>query len=181
MCRRKPETMGNGARLKFVLRACPWVFMLTVAFSFLTQHVGALLGFDFPDQTSINLVRRCAGWNWNFVSILVQVLILAPVLEELIFRGVLFKLSALGLRRVWTARQIVPSVAVLSSVLFSAAHYFKAPFPDNAFLALFFFGLAQCWIYRRTNAIWCAMLNHCLFNTTNLVLLFILPSPGVID
>lgn len=167
--------MGKGAKLRFVLRAWPCVFVLTVALSFLTQWVGGLLGFDFPEQPSLDLVRRCAGWNWQFLFLLAQVLILAPVLEEAFFRGVLFKVPVFGLRGVGSARQIVLSFAVLSSVLFSAAHYLLAPFPDNAFLALFFFGLAQCWIYRRTDAIWCAMLNHVLFNATNLVLLFILP------
>ena len=51
------------------------------------------------------------------------------------------------------------------------------PWPDAAFLALFFFGLAQCWLYRKTDHIWCAILNHGLFNLTNLVLLFLLPQP----
>ena len=40
-----------------------------------------------------------------------------------------------------------------------------------AFIALFFFGVAQCWLYRKTDRIWCPMLNHALFNLTNVVLL----------
>ena len=67
------------------------------------------------------------------------------------------------------------ALAIGSSILFSAAHYIAQPFPDSAFLALFFFGLAQCWLYKKTNRLWCAILNHGLFNLTNLVLLFILP------
>ncbi len=68
------------------------------------------------------------------------------------------------------------SIILFSSTLFAAAHYLAQPWPDAAFLALFFFGLAQCWIYRKTGRLWCAMLNHALFNLTNLVLLFILPA-----
>ena len=49
------------------------------------------------------------------------------------------------------------------------------PWPNNAFIALFFFGMAQCWLYRKTDRLWAPMLNHALFNLTNLVLLFILP------
>ena len=67
------------------------------------------------------------------------------------------------------------SIAVFSAILFSAAHYLAQPFPDSAFLALCFFGLAQCWLYKKTGHLWCAILNHGLFNLTNLVLLFILP------
>ena len=73
------------------------------------------------------------------------------------------------------AKTSVWSIAVFSAILFSAAHYLDQPFPDAAFLALFFFGLAQCWLYRKTSHLWCAILNHGLFNLTNLVLLFILP------
>ena len=67
------------------------------------------------------------------------------------------------------------SIAGFSALLFSAAHYLAQPWPDAAFIALFFFGLAQCWLYKKTGRLWCAILNHALFNLTNLVLLFILP------
>ena len=74
------------------------------------------------------------------------------------------------------AAKLWPYLAVLiSSALFSAAHYISQPFPDSAFIALFFFGLAQCWLYKKTDRIWCAMLNHALFNLTNVVLLLVLP------
>jgi membrane protease YdiL (CAAX protease family) len=64
---------------------------------------------------------------------------------------------------------------VLFSVLFSAAHYIMQPFPDAAFIALFFFGLAQCWLYKKTERLWCPILNHCLFNLTNVVLVLLIP------
>ena len=77
------------------------------------------------------------------------------------------------------AREILGSpAAAAASAAFSAAHYVEAPWPDNAFFALFFFGLAQCWLYRHTRAwygIWSPILNHFLFNLTNLILLFTIP------
>ena len=73
------------------------------------------------------------------------------------------------------AKTSVWAIAVFSAVLFSAAHYIVQQFPDAAFVALFFFGLAQCWLYRKTGRLWCPILNHALFNLTNLALLFILP------
>ncbi len=65
---------------------------------------------------------------------------------------------------------------MFSAAAFSAAHYIQMPWPNNAFIALFFFGLAQCWLYRKTDYLWCPALNHALFNTANLVLMFIVPS-----
>ncbi|MBQ2630168.1 MAG: CPBP family intramembrane metalloprotease, partial [Kiritimatiellae bacterium] len=67
------------------------------------------------------------------------------------------------------------TLAVVVAALFSAAHYISQPFPDSAFIALFFFGLAQCWLYAKTDRSWCPMLNHALFNLTNIVLLLVLP------
>jgi len=76
------------------------------------------------------------------------------------------------------AKTSVWSIAAFSAILFSAAHYIFQPFPDAAFVALAFFGFAQCWLYRKTDRLWCPMLNHALFNLTNLVLLFIIPEQG---
>ena len=148
--------------LKFTLKAWPVIAGATIGLCYLTQAVAAWFGIELPDQANIELVKRCAGWNWAFVSLCFQVLILMPAIEELIFR-----LPTRWLRH--------PVAIVGSSVLFSAAHYLFQPWPDAAFLALFFFGLAQCWIYRKTGKLWCAILNHGLFNLTNLILLFLLP------
>jgi len=46
---------------------------------------------------------------------------------------------------------------------------------NNAFIALFLFGMAQCWLYKTTSWLWSPILNHALFNATNVALIFILP------
>ena len=166
--------------LRLTLRAWPAIAAATIGLCYLTQLVAGWFGIELPDQANIDLVRRCARWNWNFAFLCAQVLVLIPAFEELIFRYLLWRLPARALdrrretedgRRTW-----VPAAgAVVSSALFSAAHYIAQPWPDAAFLALFFFGLAQCWLYSKTRRLWCAMLNHGLFNLTNLILLFVLP------
>ena len=148
--------------LKLTLKAWPVIAIATIGLCYLTQLVARGLGIELPDQANIDLVRRYAGWNKTFILLCVQVLVLMPAIEELIFR-----LPTRWLRH--------PLAFAGSSVLFSAAHYIFQPWPDAAFIALFFFGLAQCWLYRKTGHLWCAILNHGLFNLTNLVLLFILP------
>ena len=112
--------------------------------------------------------------------LLLQVVVLLPVIEELIFRWALVKLPTRLAAKVRKAEvpmsgRIGWTLAAVSSALFSAAHYIAQPFPDAAFIALFFFGLAQCWLYAKTGRLWCPMLNHMLFNLTNLVLMFIVP------
>ena len=160
----------NG-RLRTTLKAWPAIFMIAVALSFLTQQVAKLFGIDLPDQAQIEFVKRYAGWNLTFAFIVVQVVLLLPAIEEVVFRWLIWRLPT-GFARI--GRFSVP-LAVLASAVFSAVHYIAQPFPDSAFIALFFFGLAQCWLYRRTGRLWCAILNHALFNLTNLALLFVLP------
>ena len=168
--------------LLLTLKAWPVIAAATIGLCYLTQLVAKGLGIELPDQANIELVKRYLGWNKTFILLCAQVLILMPAVEELIFRFLLFKLPAkwAGKRErrsgILSALTKTAPWAIISSILFSAAHYIFQPFPDSAFLALFFFGLAQCWLYKKTGRLWCAILNHGLFNLTNLVLLFILPA-----
>ena len=169
-------------KLKFTLKAWPVIAAATIGLCYLTQVVASLIGIDLPDQANLELVRKYIGWNRTFALLCVQVLVLVPVLEEFVFRWLLFRLPMQLARRLLggqgtgdARRGMAVLVPLFSSALFSAAHYIAQPWPDAAFIALFFFGLAQCWLYAKTERIWCPMLNHALFNLTNLVLLFFLP------
>ena len=162
--------------LKFTLKAWPVIALATIGLCYLTQTVAKGFGIELPDQANIEIVKRYAGWNKVFILLCAQVVILLPAFEEVIFRWLLWRLPKRTLdfgqkTKGWGEFPI----AIVSSILFSAAHYLAQPFPDSAFLALFFFGLAQCWLYKKTGRLWCAILNHGLFNLTNLVLLFVIP------
>ena len=173
--------------LKLTLKAWPVIAAATIGLCFLTQLVAGWCGVERKEQTVIEQMRQMGIYTWRvltqeglgaalkheasykFLLNIPLVLVVAPIFEELLFRGLLFRLPALKL-----SDKRIP-LAIFSSALFSAAHYLQFPFPDDAFLALFFFGLAQCWLYTKTDRLWCAMLNHGLFNLTNLILLFLLP------
>ena len=162
--------------LKKTLKAWPVITVLTIALHYLTQLVAEWIGIKLPDQANLELVRKYIGRNMTFVLLCVQVLVIMPAIEEFVFRWLLFMLPArVAAKRAW--QPMADTAAVVSAALFSAAHYIVQPFPDAAFLALFFFGLAQCWLYRKTDRIWCPMLNHFLFNLTNIILLVVLPQP----
>ena len=174
--------------LKLTLRSWPVIALATIGLCYLTQTVAKGFGIELPDQANIEIVRRYAGWNKVFIFLCAQVVILLPAFEEVIFRWLLWRLPTRtldkrrktkdgeGLKAEDGRRLKATGIgAIVSSALFSAAHYIAQPWPDAAFIALFFFGLAQCWLYHKTNHLWCAMLNHSLFNLTNLVLLFVLP------
>jgi len=165
-------------KLKFTFKAWPVIAAATIGLCFLTKTIAGWFGIELPDQQNIEVVRSWITHAFDsfrhFLTcalLLAQVLVLLPAIEEFVFRWLLFMLPARRIER-HSARI---TILVISSALFSAAHYIAQPFPDAAFIALFFFGLAQCWIYRKTDRIWCPMLNHALFNLTNLILIFVVP------
>ena len=163
------------SNLRLTLKAWPAVAGATIGLCYLTQTVARWFGVELPDQENVDIIRRYAGWNLAFALLVAQVVVVMPVMEEALFRWLMFRLPAGRLAAKCGASVAAAGAALLSSAAFSAAHYIRQPWPDAAFVALFFFGLAQCWLYRRTERLWSPMLNHALFNLTNLVLLFVIP------
>ena len=82
----------------------------------------------------------------NFVSLV----ILAPLLEEVVFRGYL-------LQRLWRKLGLAKAV-LLSSALFGAIH------PDTLGAAVF--GAGMCYLYLRTRSLYVPILAHALYNLT---------------
>lgn len=168
-------------RLKFTLKAWPVIALATIGLCFFTQQAAKFIGIDLPDQQNVKIVRAILFQSFeskaHFLSslfLVTQVVLLLPVVEEFIFRYLLLRLPA----KFAPALSARLGFVCVSSALFSAAHYITQPFPDAAFIALFFFGIAQCRIYAKTERLWCPMLNHALFNLTNLILALTLPDMG---
>ena len=182
------------AKFRLLLWAGPIITAVTIGLCSFTQWAAkSIWGIDLPEQDQIQLVRQLlqVGGPLQLTVAFAQILILAPVLEELLFRLLLFRLPTrfverkTGLERNTNGVVMlvtVSALAVVSSAVFSLAHYVDIlklvklwivewrQF-SNAFLALFFFGLAQCWLYQRTRNIVFPMINHVFFNTVNLVIL----------
>ena len=173
--------------LKLTLKAWPVIAFATIGLCFLTQWgAKALFGIDLPEQASLKPVLaqlrsafEDAAHFKRAAANLGMILIFAPVVEELLFRLLLWRLPSRGLAllakkfRHDAPRAIPVTVAVFAAAVFSAAHYLQMPWPNNAFLALFVFGLAQCWLYWKTDSVVYPMLNHFCFNALNLALLFV--------
>ena len=93
--------------------------------------------------------------------------LLAPLAEELVFRGAILR-SLLK----WNSR---PWVAILiSAVLFSAAHMNPAQIPDTLLI-----GLLLGWLYYRTDSIVPGVVFHWVYNTVAHVLYNFYPNPDL--
>jgi len=126
------------------------------------QHFSALalarFGWPPEDQRAVELIANAKSvWLRGYLAFFAMVL--APVAEEFVFRGVLFPfIKQLG----W------PKLAWFGvSFLFALIH-FNAP----SFLPLFVLALVFTWVYQKTDCLLAPVAAHSLFNTANLVILF---------
>ncbi len=141
------------------------VLLVALPIVWLLQNlcVGLLtrLGYPPENQRAVEmfLAAKSPGAKIYFAFFAI---ILAPVAEEFIFRGVLYPFfKQLG----W------PRLAFIGvSALFALIHMDFA-----TFIPLFFLALVLTWIYEKTDCLLASIAAHSLFNTTNVVLLLFLP------
>lgn len=167
--------------LKFTFKAWPLVFLLTAGLCYATTEVSRWMGHPLSEQASLDAIRNMRGWR--LAGWIALIAVVAPVAEEVIFRLGLFAFPVWVVRkccrRETVLRILTALLSLSSSFLFMAAHYRGFQALDNAFFALFVFGLVQICLLRRSGTILSPMLNHALFNMTNLAGLFLLPPPAV--
>jgi hypothetical protein len=110
------------------------------------------------DEAAVTLILGSKLWLRCYLIFFA--VILAPVAEEFVFRGLLFS-TAKRYGYTWSGRVGV-------SLLFALVH-FNAP----TFLPLFVLALALTWLYEVTEGLLAPMIAHSLFNTGNLILLLL--------
>jgi membrane protease YdiL (CAAX protease family) len=156
-----------GARLKeFAIGyGLGLVLYLAVAFGvglFLTLVFQALFGdqVTVPEQISSDL--SSAGR----AGAVVLALIVAPVTEELFYRGILFR-SVRDRRGFWPG-------ALVSALVFGLVHYVPAPWQDALLLqsVMVFTGFGLSLIYERRGSMIANIAAHMGFNTIGILLIF---------
>jgi membrane protease YdiL (CAAX protease family) len=97
---------------------------------------------------------------------IVLAVFVAPAVEELFFRGCLFR----SLRD----RHGFPIAAVGSAFCFGLVHYVPGPWQDTLLLMtiMVFTGFALAWWYDRRGNLLASMAAHATFNTIGLILIF---------
>jgi membrane protease YdiL (CAAX protease family) len=93
------------------------------------------------------------------VTAVLMIVLLAPVAEELFFRGFLFA----GLRTRWS---FWPA-AITSGLIFGLVH---APTGITTVVPLATLGFALCWLYNRTGSLWPCVIAHMINNGLALAL-----------
>jgi len=150
-------TATPGLRRRAIFKAMAGGVWITVVFDLLTTPLFTSLGWLDPRD----------GWRFGgepFLAGIVYGCVLAPLTEETIFRGFLFK--------AFVNRWRPFMAAVVSSLLFAVIHcYSLSGFVQVTILGLLFAGL-----YHRTGSLWPGMLAHAMIN---LLLLDLTGGPAV--
>ncbi len=135
------------------LLGCVALVPVTFLLHALSQYAITRLGLPASDQLAIQWLEENQSFFFR-LCLFVQAVIIAPVCEELFFRGLLLQ----SLRRYYSA----PLAIGLSSLLFAAFH-FNLP----ALLPLFAIasGFAVAYLYSRSLA--AAMILHAAYNFIN--------------
>lgn len=138
------------------LRSRPWLVLLWAAIAALGTLIPSevLEGLmPLPDWSDGTLMQML-GNRWGFLVIC----ILAPLVEELVFRGAILRALLQGCQSHWVA-------IVISALIFAVVHANPIQMP-HAFLM----GLLLGWMYYRTRSVIPGILVHWVNNTAAYVL-----------
>lgn len=133
-------------------------FVLTIAIGMVARLVVPGADYSQAQDTGFNQLVT----HWEYTLTFLSLVIIAPVAEELIFRGYLLG-KLVKYVPTWTA-------IILSALLFAVAHG-----QFNVALDTFALGVALAFVRIKSGSVWAAVLIHSLKNAIAFYLLFVNP------
>ncbi len=141
--------------------------MLAIALGFSGSILWGLFLLPFGLRAQEPIVPLFGQGIGSFLAVFAVGAILAPIVEEVVFRGFLFA----GLRKYLNLR-----IAVLASgALFGALHFQLYAFP-----VLFLLGVLLALLYYRTGSLWMPILMHFCINAVAIVAQYFALQNGLI-
>lgn len=126
------------------------------------------LGEPAPEVAHQALVNLQEDFNLSrLILLIISAVIAAPLIEELVFRGVLqTSLMRLLKGQRWPAM-------VITALVFSAIHAWAVP--THGLVPLFVLGLVFGYLYERTGSLITPILAHAVFNAVNIAIALSMP------
>lgn len=150
---------GHGGDLRAVLWGIGLTLvMLPVGYGLqeLATRVLVRLGQPVEPQTPVELLLAGSWWQRAYLGVFA--IVLAPLAEETLFRGIFF---------VFVRDLGFPRLALWGTGIFFGLIHVNAA----AFLPLALFGIALAWLYARTGNLLACITAHALFNLAPFVML----------
>lgn len=135
---------------------------------FLEMLVRKIFGLSsLPDQLAVQFLKSTFNSPIYFVLAVFSIIILAPLIEETLFRGFLqtFIRKHLGSRQ----------AMILTSLCFALFHYAAGQGVGNIMiiLSLFVLSLFLCFLYEKQKSLLAPMFLHALFNSISVINLYL--------
>lgn len=151
------------------LRPAGWSSYLAMPALYFPMQVGGmlilagqnrLLGAT-EDTTQRDTIAMIAQAHWfNYVAVFLAAAVIAPIAEEIMFRGFLYRLLRKRLPT-WAA-------VLISAALFSVLHGIPPLIP-----MLFFLGVVFALVVERTRSLYCSIILHALQNSVALCMILL--------
>lgn len=157
---------GNRTGLAILLGICAGLIALPLTLSLdkVSELMLEWLGSRFPafqpqPQETVVILQNAEGWG-NRLAMAIATIAIAPVAEEILFRGILYP---------FIKRMGYPRLALWGTAfLFAAVHLNLVTFVPLAFLAL-----VLIWIYEYSGNLLACIITHSLFNAANFIALYL--------
>ncbi len=136
--------------------------VLFIAVGLLGSFLANWLGTPAPQ--SFTLVVMGAEYNWQFLLLLILGGILAPLKEEVIFRGIFYP----PFRNTYGRGK---------GIIFTAGLFALLHFDVVRFIPLFIGGVVLTWLYEKTSSLWPSIIAHGTWNILMALALWIQRNP----
>ncbi len=162
----KSECETVRSNFKEILSLAIMSFVFSLGLAYLLPAIVYLINPDFAQLliSGENLVPKN---NVDFLFLAIATIILAPIVEELIFRGIL--LHRLSIK--WG----IISAVFISSILFGISHL------GLAVIGAFVFGITMTALYKKTNSISSSIVAHSINNAIAVLPTYSLIATGNLD
>ena len=127
----------------------------------LLEILPSILNFDKSQVQELAFQRSGMIHSWQFLLAFVSIVVIAPVFEEVIFRGIIYG----QLRKI-----NIPLAIFITSLLFGIVH-----FQTNVGITVFVMSIVMCFIREKwTQTIWSGIVIHMIKNGIAFFLLYVL-------
>lgn len=146
-------------------------FLAAVPMVFATIQAAVLLGELFGQEAPVlahDMLKMLVDSDSRLGSVLIAVsaILVAPILEEAVFRGIVqsVMVEVAGEAKRW-------GVVFIAAFVFAIIHANTATWENwQALPGLFVLGLVLGWLYERSGSLWPGIIVHMGFNTLNIVM-----------
>lgn len=134
------------------------IFIFSLGLSICISELGNYVTLLFPmSEFMVELFNEAFGGEISFIGSIIGVIIVAPITEEILFRGIMLK----GLLKRYSD---------LTSILVTALLFGILHFNIYQFVGAFIAGILLGWLYSKTNSLLLCIIGHATYNSIGYIL-----------